>query len=163
MLPALKRFWTSQNGKKGFTLLEVLLVVAAISILASIVIVAINPTKQLGDTRDGQRKNDVTTILNAVYQYSLDNNGSIPPTILNMGCTSAATPAKICKTGAASCTSGTDLSVLTTNEKYLLSIPVDPSVSDPTYTGYYVTKDANNRVTVCAPSAEQTASVSAGL
>lgn len=147
---------------KGFTLLEVLLVVAAISILASIVIVAINPTKQLGTTRDGQRKNDVTTILNAVYQYSLDNNGTIPNTIQQMGCVGTATPARICKTNV-TCTGGTDLSSLTANEKYLLSIPDDPSSVDPTYTGYFVTKDANNRVTVCAPSAEQVASISAGL
>src|SRR5579872_1550945 len=99
MLPRLKRFWTSQDDMRGFTLLEILLVVAAISILAGIVIIAINPTKQLGDTRNAQRRNDVTTILNAIYQYSLDNNGSIPPTISVMGCVLAANPARICKTG----------------------------------------------------------------
>jgi len=66
------------NARRGFTLIELLLVVGIIAILASIVIVAINPTKQLGDTRNAQRKADVNTILSAVYQYSIDNNGNLP-------------------------------------------------------------------------------------
>jgi prepilin-type N-terminal cleavage/methylation domain-containing protein len=62
----------------GFTLLEVLLVVAALAILAGTVILAINPAQQLAQTRDAQRHSDATTLLNAVYQYAIDNNGSLP-------------------------------------------------------------------------------------
>src|SRR6185369_3970416 len=104
---SLKQLRNTRQG--GFTLLEVLLVVAIIAILAGIVIIAINPGKQLGDTRNAQRQADVTTILNAVYQYALDNNGVVPATI-------TATPTEICKTGTApaTCTSSTliDLSVV---------------------------------------------------
>lgn len=148
------------SKQKGFTLLEILLVVAAISILASIVIIAINPNKQLGDTRNAQRKTDVNTILEAVYQYSLDNNGTLPAGLVSGGCTSANTTAEVCRVGA-TCTGLTDLSVLTLNEKYVVSIPVDPSEANVNKTGYYVVKTGNNRVTVCAPLAESSASISA--
>lgn len=138
------------NGQKGFTLLEVLLVAAIIAILAGIVIIAINPSKNLADSRNAQRRSDVTTILNAVYQYSLDNNGAIPAGITS-------TAGEVCETGASSCTSLVDLTVLTTGGTYLVSIPVDPTcpancATDGT--GYEIEKDATtNRITVSAPNA----------
>ena len=139
---------------KGFTLLEILLVVAAIAILASIVILAINPGKQLGDTKNAQRRVDVNTILNAVYQYAVDNAGVIPANITT-------TPTEACKT-TSGCGSLIDLSVLVTNEKYLTAIPTDPkggiSVDG---SGYTISKTANGRVTVSATQAEQGAIITA--
>ncbi len=143
-----------KNGA-GFTLLEMLLVVAAIGILAGIVILAINPTKQLGDTRNAQRKSDVTTILNAIYQYSLDVS---LPTLTTGACATSNTGAEICTTGG-TCTGLTDLSVLTASAKYLVSIPIDPSETTANQTGYFVVKTADDRVTVCAPMAEQGATI----
>lgn len=138
--------------KKGFTLLEILLVVAAIAILAGIVILAINPTKQLGDTRNAQRSVDVNTILNATYQYSIDNSGNLPLTITT-------TATNVCQ--AAPCTGLIDLSVLTASEKYLTAIPHDPLISGTTGTsGYTILKSANGRITVAAPNAEQGATIS---
>jgi prepilin-type N-terminal cleavage/methylation domain-containing protein len=142
--------------QRGFTLLEVMLVVAVIAILAGIVIIAINPAKQLGDTRNAQRQADVTTILNAVYQYSLDNNGVLPS-----GITTTAT--EVCLTGAASCTALVDLTVLSTNEKYLTALPKDPQCPSVCATdggGYMILKTANNRITVNAPDAEQGKTIS---
>lgn len=144
---------SSQNNKnkKGFTLLEVLLVVAIIAILAGIVILAINPSKQLGDTRNAQRQADVTTILNAIYQYSLDNNGTLPASITT-------TSTEICATGAASCTGLVDLSTIVTGGKYIVALPKDPQCSSVCATdgiGYKINKDANGRLTITAPAAEQ--------
>jgi prepilin-type N-terminal cleavage/methylation domain-containing protein len=134
-----------KGNTKGFTLLEVLLVVAIIAILAGIVIIAINPGKQLGDTRNAQRQADVTTILNAVYQYALDNNGTLPATITN-----AAT--EMCKTGAGSCTGLIDLTVVTTSGKYIASLPIDPQCPtncNANGNGYKISKDVTTgRITV---------------
>lgn len=147
-----------EQRQAGFTLLEVLLVVAIIAILAGIVIIAINPGKNLGDSRNSQRSADVNTILNGVYQYALDNNGAVPGNI-------GATALEICTTGTlpATCTGATpalvDLSLLTTAGKYLVQIPRDPQC--PTGcatngTGYTIKQDATTkRITVTAPSAEQ--------
>lgn len=65
----------------GFTLLEILLVVAAIAILAGIVIVAINPAKQLAQVRNTSRHSDINSISNAIYQYSIDNSGLFPANV----------------------------------------------------------------------------------
>jgi type IV pilus assembly protein PilA len=148
--------WREQ---RGFTLLEVLLVVAVIAILAGIVIIAINPGKQLGDSRNAQRSADVTTILNAVYQYSLDNNGTVPASI-----TTSAT--EICYTGAANCATPTvaiDLTTVTSSEKYITAVPRDPqcpSVCTANGAGYTIMKTANGRITVAAPDAEQGKTIS---
>lgn len=147
----------NQKETKGFTLIEILLVVAAISVLAGIVILAINPTKQLGETRNAQRRADVNTLLNAVYQYALDNNGTVPASIQEGTCSAAGN--EICKTGG-TCTGLIDLSVITASEKYLVTIPADPSGASTNGAGYQVAKSANGRVTVCAPDAEQSATIS---
>lgn len=139
-------------NKKGFTLLEILLVVAAIAILAGIVIIAINPGKQLADTRNAQRRVNVNTILNAVYQYSIDNKGTLPAGITQ-------TPTEVCKTGG-NCANLIDLSVLTTNETYLTAIPTDPTGASTNGAGYKISQSANGRITVSAPSAENSATIS---
>jgi len=145
----------------GFTLLEVLLVVAIIAILAGIVILALNPSKQLGDARNAQRRADVNTVLNAVYQYAIDNNGALPASV-TAGTVCNVSTQEICKTGG-TCTGLTDLGtyLVTTTSKYLVSMPIDPSSSSTNGTNYQVFKNSTtNRVTVCAPGAENSVVIS---
>ena len=155
------------TNNQGFTLLEILLVIAIIAILAGIVIFAINPGRQLAQARNAQRKVDVNTILNAVYQYALDNQGNFitnipPPEESGISCLERE-DIEICKTGFTdSC--GLDLSGLTQNGRYLVSIPNDPSgfAFSPNGSGYSIQRTSDNRITVCAPNAEldETVSVS---
>ncbi|MBU2213454.1 type II secretion system GspH family protein [Patescibacteria group bacterium] len=147
--------------RRAFTLIELLLVIGIIAILASIVIVAINPTKQLGDARNAQRRSDVNTVLNAVYQYAIDNNGTLP------GAIPTGTAKLICEstTTGLSCTDvapggveGVDLSSLVGT--YVVDIPADPQDAVTGTVGYTIIQDANGRVTVAAPGAEQSATIS---
>lgn len=103
----------------GFTLIEVLLVIAILAILASVVIVAINPARQLASSRNAERWSDVYAILNALHQYALDNEGSFPESI-------EVTGKNICRTGSNSCDGLADLSELTDEQRYLTEIPIDP-------------------------------------
>ncbi len=137
------------RSQKGFTLLEILLVVAALAILAGIVVFAINPSRQLKLTRDAQRKVDINTVLNAVYQYNIDNGTFPGPGALTT------TAQDICRTGAADCTGFIDLSDLTANSTYIPSFPIDPlEPATVAGTGYTILKTANNRITVTATLAE---------
>jgi prepilin-type N-terminal cleavage/methylation domain-containing protein len=150
--------------KKGFTLLEILLVIAAIGILAAIVIVAINPNRQLAQARNAQRRSDVNTILNALYQYNIDNNGSFPGTIdTTLREVSSGQDCTQPGTAPAADIADTNLSALAPD--YLSSLPTDPQWEDheidggsgeaPGCTGYTVLGDGNGRVTVAAPETEQ--------
>ncbi|MFH1444249.1 MAG: type II secretion system protein [Candidatus Peregrinibacteria bacterium] len=145
----------TRAARSGFTLIELLLVIGIIAILASIVIVAINPTKQMGDARNAQRRSDVNTILNAVYQYAIDNSGAMP------GCLGEDPPTggSICVKGS-TCTGvagGCNLDALTTS--YIVDLPRDPSGATGNDTNYDVAI-TSGRVTVSAPQAEQDQTIS---
>jgi len=53
--------------KKGFTLIEILIVVAIIAILASVVLIGLGPTQQSG--RDARRLSDLHQSQNAIELY----------------------------------------------------------------------------------------------
>jgi uncharacterized protein (TIGR02145 family)/prepilin-type N-terminal cleavage/methylation domain-containing protein len=140
--------------KKAFTLLEILLVTALLAIMAGIVIFAINPQKQLANTRNAERLMDVNTIHKAINQYLIDY-GSYPGSI-------ASTSMEICRPGASDCTGLLDLSGLTSSTKYLVDLPRDPRVANANGTGYYVCRSSESRVMVFSPLAELNYEIKSG-
>ncbi len=146
--------------KHGFTLLEILLVIGIIAILASIVILALNPIKMFSQVRNTQRKANLAEINKALYQYYIDNSG-YPSSVTT-------TLTEICNTGTGTtthsvvCTGLVDLSALVPT--YLVAIPADPQGSTlsliPTAyaatngTGYKVALDSSGKPYIKAVQAE---------
>lgn len=55
-----------QKSSKGFTLLELLIVIAILAILSAVTVIVLNPAELLKKARDSQRLSDIATIKTAI-------------------------------------------------------------------------------------------------
>lgn len=58
--------------KKGFTLIELIVVIGILSILSAMVLAVVNPFSQFQKARDAQRKSDLSQVQKALEQYYQD-------------------------------------------------------------------------------------------
>ncbi len=136
--------------KRGFTLIEILVVIGILAILLGAAIVALNPGRQFAQARDSQRWSHVDAILNAVYFNMAENDG-----------------VWTCAAGGLPTTTATELASSGGYDIcdclvpiHLASMPVDPtdgSYTDcATYAADYtiIQNPTTSRVTVAAPAAE---------
>lgn len=139
-----------RQNQKGFTLIEILVVIGILAVLFAIALVAINPARQFSQANNTKRRSDVNALLNAIHQYAADNKGALPSAITTSVLTigNAVGQTDVCA------------AVVT---KYIAALPRDPLVTggDVTdcvasyTTNYTVVKSAtDNRITVAAPGAE---------
>ena len=139
--------------QKGFTLVEILIVLALIAILVGAVLVALNPGRQFANGRNSTRYSHLNTLMNAVSSNAAENNGIFT-------CASAGTvPATATEMGSA--VGLYDIAPCLVTE-YLSSMPIDPSDSDADWTsetsyatGYTILQNATTgAITIAAPTAE---------
>ncbi|KKT41194.1 MAG: hypothetical protein UW30_C0011G0025 [Candidatus Giovannonibacteria bacterium GW2011_GWA2_44_13b] len=140
--------------RHGFTLIEILVVIGIIAILATIVLIAINPARQFRQANDSQRTSNVNAILNAVGQFIADNKGARPDGIPVLPLPAGEVSEALC---------------LDLVPKYLPAMPADPSNPTESYTDcadvdagdvdYTVSEDGQGRITVSAVGEEPPASV----
>lgn len=154
----------TKNSKKGFTLIELILVIAIVAVLAGAIFVAIDPARRLNESRNAQREGDVIAMLDAVVKYQVDNDGDHHSEVsaITAGeyvivgttddddglCTSEASASAACSntttgSGTADCV---DLTQLGTN--YLADLPNDPSNGSDADTSYYISRASNNTITI---------------
>jgi len=126
---------SKQKTLKGFTLIEILVVVALIAILTAITFIAINPAKNFADTRNAQRSSDVVQILNAVTQYTSEQGNAISGITL-VGGGAVPTCPTVAHIGTAN--AAVDLATLLV-PTYIVGIPVDPQpLGTAATTGYTI-------------------------
>jgi len=146
----------------GFTLIELLVSIAIIGILAAIVLVAINPTKQLNDARDAKRRVDLKTLIDGVYQYQIDNS-ELPKYQLNgVDTILVDTPRYICRRNdPITCFGLSYVDLGTLSGSYISSMPIDPQGESIHHTDYRIWIDTDGRLHTDAPLGNDGAGLSA--
>lgn len=113
--------------KKGFTLIELLIVIGILAILATTVVLVLNPAQILQESRDTQRISDLSTIQSAVG-LMLATDASIPDFANQPRCTfGGATPCAAVTVGIDSCAgfTNTDASVGGTAADCVIPVAAD--------------------------------------
>ena len=146
----------TKNIEKGFTMLEILLVVALIGVMTTIMVVGLNPARQLAKARDTQRETDVYSILSLVYQYAQEHSGAWPDTDGNPQTSNFPTTLTCIGTNPGCFNlAGAGVSGDTIVPAYVAKLPKDPKAINPGEgtdgnTGYKIMLDANNHLVASA-------------
>ena len=145
---------------RGFTIIELIIVMSIIGILATTLVVILKPATMLARARDSQRDSDIYSIMMLVRQYSSDHSGTLPDTDGDPDTNNFPTSLTCIGTDP-SCfnlsAAGDDDESLVPD--YAASLPKDPKTGTDENIGYLIMVDANNHITASASGETKTISV----
>ena len=131
------------SKNKGFTLIEILVVIGIIAILAAVVIIAINPARQFAQARNTQRVSNLNTLLNGIGQNIADNKGVF---------TCSGTAYYFAPGTTTIGTTGKDLGPCLVPTYIASGIPQDPVGGTVGDTQYRVSTTTTGNFMLCAPN-----------
>lgn len=115
-----------KNNQKGFTIIEVLIVLAIAGLIMLVVFLAVPALQR--NSRNTQRKNDVSVVLGAISEYNTLKNGKMPVVWDSTDLEFQNAAADAAGTGVAPklgyYTSGTDIIFANSNAAVPLSNPI---------------------------------------
>lgn len=134
------------NTKKGFTLLELLIVIGILAILSTTIVLVINPAELLRKARDSQRISDLNTVKTAIAYYVTETSspsiGSLSTSQTYSDVASVNCGGTNPSTTTAQSTDGTGWIPVNfsgmTGGSPIAALPTDPNKSDSTGAYYYV-------------------------
>lgn len=136
----LKKYIKKRKQQKkyaGFTILEILLVIAILAVIFIMVIYRIRPVEVFRRALHIERTSDAKAIENAIQDYLIQNNGVLPAGFENV----QSGTFDICTAGQTNC-SGNSVNIDSlVNSGFLPEVPVSSDNTNPGTTGYTLTYD----------------------
>lgn len=120
----------------GFTLIEILFVIALIGILATLSLIIVNPNREVQRVNNNERLGDITDLYRAIEQYDIDE-GQYPSA---MEALNGDVTIEICANNVSQgvCQTAGLLYVGQIVPQYIATIPKDPVDTTPNGTGYQI-------------------------